>query len=175
MGSSWLWGQEGPELALPPWVEGLPCQRVPGHSHESHCLFQSHAGDVSWGFLHTLNPHFVSHWQCGLGEQKGGLFLLNHPSSIVSSKLSVTSEFTAPGSPTPAPISSPETPSSGKILASAPTTARRRAYSFIGIVPSKSRRRRQVPTRWGFFGAHLALSCLECIWLWGLGGFIPWF
>lgn len=97
------------------------------------------------------------------------------PTPIISSELSVTSEFTAAGSPTPAPIGPPETPSSGKIFSSAPTTARCRAYSFIGIVPAKPRRRRQVSTWWGFFGAHLALSCLECIWLWDLGGLIPLF
>lgn len=71
-------GQGGPEQALPPWVGGPPCQRGPGHSHASHCLFQNHAGGVVWVFLHTLNPHFASHWQCDLEEQKGGLVPLHH-------------------------------------------------------------------------------------------------
>lgn len=96
-------------------------------------------------------------------------------SPILSTKLSVTAEFSASGSPSPPSVGPTKASSSGKILSPAPTTARCRTNSFIGIVPPKPWRRRKIPTGWCLFGAHFALGCLERVWFRGLSCFIPLF
>lgn len=95
---------------------------------------------------------------------------------IISSEFPVTTELSASGSPPPSPIGAPKTPPSGKILPSAPTPARGRTHSLIGIVPPKPWGRGKSPTGWGLLGAtYLPLCRLQRVWLWKLGGFIPLF